>query len=65
MNRKEIERKLINRAWQDDTFKRSLIADPEEAIRKEGIDLPGNIEIKVVEETLNIIYLVIPQRPEV
>lgn len=63
MNRKEIEEKLINRAWQDDAFKRSLLFNPKETIQREGINLPKNVEVRVVEETADTIYLVIPKKP--
>lgn len=63
MNRKEVEEKLINRAWQDAAFKRSLMINPKATIQREGIDLPENVEIRVVEETSDTIYLVIPKKP--
>lgn len=63
MTRQEIEEKLIARAWQDESFKQELISNPRSAFEKEGITLPENIEVRVVEESPNTFYLVLPVRP--
>ena len=61
-SRKELEAQLIARAWQDDGFKQRLLTDPKAAVSEAvGIDVPSGIEIRVVEETPNTLYLVIPQ----
>ena len=61
-SRRELEAQLIARAWQDDGFKQRLLTDPKAAVAEAvGIDVPSGIEIRVVEETPNTLYLVIPQ----
>jgi len=63
MTRKEIEEKLIVKAWQDSSFKQELFSNPKSALEKEGISLPENIEVRVVEESSTAFYLVIPTPP--
>jgi Nitrile hydratase, alpha chain len=61
--RAEIERKLIERSLEDEAFRQRLLADPKAAIEQElGTRLPENIEVRAVEETPEIIYLVLPRR---
>ncbi len=60
----EFERKLIEKAWQDDQFRQELIANPKKVIEQEmGCALPANINIKVVEETPDTLYLRLPVNP--
>jgi hypothetical protein len=57
--------KLIEKALDDPTFRQRLIQDPRGAISSElGIEIPAGIEVKVVEETANTIYIVLPSQPE-
>ena len=64
MTRTELEAKLVARAWQDESFKKELISNPEAAISKEiGQQLPANANVQVLEETGNTFYFVIPQKP--
>lgn len=63
ITRKEIEEKLIARAWQDASFKHELLSNPRAAFEKEGITLPESIEIRVVEESANTLCFVLPMQP--
>jgi len=61
----DLQARLIARAWEDDEFKQALLDDPKSAIADElGVELPGDLEIQVVEENPNMICLVLPVRPE-
>jgi len=64
MYRKEVERYLIEAANNDESFRNALKADPDGTIRKtlSHIDIPANMKIKVVEETPDEVYLVLPCR---
>lgn len=64
MTRKELEERLIARAWQDEAFKQELISNAKATLKKQGINLSANIEVKVVEETFTTLYLVIPMNPD-
>jgi Nitrile hydratase, alpha chain len=63
MTRKEIEEKIIAKAWQDNDFKQRLLSDPKHTLQEEGISLPDSIEVRVVEENANALYFVIPAQP--
>ena len=59
--RRELEAKIVARAWADDAFRERLRADPRAAVAEEtGISLPESIAIEVLEETPEKGYLVIP-----
>jgi hypothetical protein len=59
--RSEIERRLIGRSLQDDTFRERLLADPRAAVEEElGTRLPEGLQVTAVEETADTIYLVLP-----
>ena len=59
--RAELERSLIEKSLQDDSLRQRLLADPKGALEDElGTRLPENIEVRVVEETADTIYLVLP-----
>lgn len=62
--RAELEQKLIERAWEDETFKQELINNPKAVINREtGQQLPENIEVEVLQETANKAYFVLPENP--
>ncbi len=63
LTRQEIEGQIIARAWQDESFKQELLRDPLATFAKEGINLPDGLEVKVVEESSNLFYLVLPTKP--
>jgi hypothetical protein len=61
-NRTDLEARLIARAWQDDAFKQQLVDDPRAAIAAEtGRAVTEGIEVRVVEETASVRYLVLPR----
>jgi Nitrile hydratase, alpha chain len=57
--------KVIAKAWSDPAFKSKLMSDPKAALSDAGVALPSDMTIKVVENTSNVFYLVIPEAPEV
>ena len=60
-DRKGIHGKLIERAREDEAFKARLIQDPKAAIEDcLGAPVPDGIEIEVLEEKPNKLYLVLP-----
>jgi hypothetical protein len=57
---------MIAKAWSDADFKQRLLADPKTALSDMGIEAPEgmeNVAIKVVEDTADTIYLVLPPQP--
>jgi hypothetical protein len=62
--RKDLEIHLITRAWKDESFRTELIANPKAVIEQEiGSKLPDELEITVLEETEDTIYMVLPCNP--
>ncbi|HEX3045754.1 MAG TPA: NHLP leader peptide family RiPP precursor [Bacillota bacterium] len=61
MAEEDIREQIISKALEDPDFKQALIKDPKQALAKAfNINVPKGIEIRVVEETKNLFYLVIP-----
>lgn len=61
--RKDLEARVIAKAWADEAFKKALIASPRSALEKEcGIKLPASVNVRVVEESPDNLYLVLPQK---
>lgn len=64
----ELENHLINRALRDDNFHALLCTNPRAAIEAEiarlglRLRLPEGLDVKVLEETPNTLYLVLPPR---
>jgi hypothetical protein len=59
--RRDLEDRLVARAWADEDFRKRLKSDPRSTVAEEtGISVPESIEIEVLEETPVKAYLVIP-----
>lgn len=63
--RSELEQKVVELAWKDAGFKAQLLSDPRAAL-EQGADLriPDGVTVKVLEESADTIYVVIPQNPD-
>ena len=66
INRQELEKRIIEKARKDQAFKEKLLQSPTETIFKElGLQYPpNNLEFKVLEETPETLYLVLPLSQE-
>ncbi|MBU0942918.1 MAG: NHLP leader peptide family RiPP precursor [Proteobacteria bacterium] len=63
MSREEQDRKMeqiIAKAWSDDVYKEKLLSEPAATLRGEGIELPAGVELKIVENTPQVTYMVLP-----
>jgi Nitrile hydratase, alpha chain len=59
--RAEIERRLINRSIEDEEFRQRLLDDPKGTVEQElGRGLPEGVQVRVVQESADTIYLVLP-----
>jgi hypothetical protein len=64
--RAEMERTLVQRSLQDEELRQRLLDDPKAAVEQElGTQLPEDVEVRVVEESQQTIYLVLPFTPAV
>jgi hypothetical protein len=62
--RKDLEVHLITRALKDERFKQELLANPKAVVEQElGTKLLKELEINVLEETENTLYMVLPCNP--
>jgi len=55
---------IIARAMTDGPYRQKLLADPRGALREEGVELPGELEVRVVENTPRVLHLVLPAREQ-
>ncbi len=61
-SRQELEQRLVQKAQDDAAFRASLLADAKSAIEQElGAPLPAGVQVNVVEESADTVYLVLPQ----
>jgi len=59
--RYEMKRTIVQRSVEDEDFRQRLLDDPKGAVEQElGRRLPEGVEVRVVEETKDTIYLVLP-----
>lgn len=54
---------LITKCWSDEGFKQKLLAEPMATLKSEGVELPADLTVKVVENTTRVFHLVIPAKP--
>jgi hypothetical protein len=60
-SRAEIESTLVQRSMEDDSFRQRILDDPKAVVEQElETQLPEDVEVKVVEESQQTIYLVLP-----
>lgn len=71
LSRKDFEEKMIEKAWTDEAFRQELLSNTKSVIERElnslvqeGIRIPERINMKVLEETPDQMYMVIPQSPK-
>jgi hypothetical protein len=62
--RQQLEQHLIEKAMKDESFRKQLIENPGATIEAEmGWKVPEMLKIKVLEEDLQTVYLVLPIFP--
>ncbi len=59
--RTKLEAQIIEKAMKDDSFREKLLEDPKIILELEtGIKLPESLNIRVLQEDRNNVYLVLP-----
>lgn len=53
-------REIIKKTQEDNNFKKALIENPREILHQIGAQVPADVEVKVVEESPKVRYLVLP-----
>jgi hypothetical protein len=51
---------VVAKAQSDSEFKKSLLSDPAAALSAAGVAIPAGVTVKVVENTDNLVHLVLP-----
>jgi hypothetical protein len=66
----EFQNGLIIKAMKDEGFRKELLANPKAVMEREmgklkdGAKLPAALEVKVIEQPANALYLVVPKIDE-
>lgn len=66
----EFQNELIGKALKDESFRQELLADPKGVVEremgkiKEGSKLPADLEVKVIAQPANALYLALPTLPD-
>ncbi len=55
--------KVIARAWSDESFKKRFISNPREVLEEYNIPVPAGVDVKIVEQTDKVMYIVLPLKP--
>jgi hypothetical protein len=62
----EFQNQLIAKALSDENFRAELISDPKAVVEKEmgklkeGAKLPAGLEVKLIEQPADTLYLILP-----
>jgi hypothetical protein len=54
---------IVAKCWADAEFKARLMADPNGTLAAEGIAVPAGVQFRVLENTPEVTYVVLPEAP--
>ncbi len=61
LTRGEMQDLLAKFATESDSYRERLLADPKEVIQRQfGVDVPGAVSVKVLTESADTVYVVLP-----
>jgi hypothetical protein len=64
LTRRDLETRLIEKAWKDPAFRKEIVKDPKGMLEKHtGQKLPDQLKIFVYEEDANTLHFSIPPAP--
>jgi len=55
---------VVGRAVTDLAFRKQVLSAPAATLRSAGIEVPATLEVRVIENTQHLRYLVLPSKPE-
>ena len=55
---------LFAACWKDEALKARFMSDPKAVLAEHGMDVPDNIDVNVVENSDNTVYITMPMPPE-
>ncbi len=60
---RDLERRIIRRSIEDETFREELLRDPKSTLERElGASLPEDVQVVAVENTPETLHFVVPHR---
>lgn len=54
---------IVAKAWDDASFKQRLLSEPKMVFQENGINIPDELEIRVLENTVDSVYFILPIKP--
>ena len=64
LTRGQMQDEIWKKAYNDSAYRDELFGNPKKILSKElGKDLPGDMEVEIIEEKSNVICLVAPPKP--
>ena len=54
---------LFAACWKDEALKARFMADPKAVLAEYGMDVPGNMDVKVVENADDCVHITMPSQP--
>lgn len=58
--REIMTKEIVSKARHDKEFKKLLLENPKEAVKQVGLNVPDHVDLRVVEETGGVCYIVLP-----
>ena len=59
--RQDVDREIATKAAKDAAFRKKVIADPKGVLADMGFSVRDSINVKVVEESADDVYIVLPK----
>ena len=54
----------VAKAWADEDYKKRLMSDTTAVLKEEGVDVPAGMDVKVVENSKNLVHMILPAAPD-
>jgi len=54
---------IVAKAWANDIYRQRLLRDPKGTLRSEGINVPDDVDVQVIEDTPKLLHFVLPVKP--
>jgi hypothetical protein len=55
--------KIIAKCWADPSFKQKLLADTRTTLQAEGLEIPADVTVNVLENSATVVNYVLPSHP--
>ena len=54
---------LFAACWKDDALKARFMSDPRAVLKEHGMNVPDNMDVKVVENADDCVHITLPRKP--